>query len=157
MRLALLGTFLFLLAVSAQAERGVRVVIGSIGSATSDSFHDPDASTPSVQIARELMNRLGYRQPIELVPFARAVNETQRSDNIVMIPLARTPRRENKYQWLNLLWEDDCVLVRAADKGNTDISKIGVVRASATEEVAEILGLANVELSTDDIQNALKL
>jgi len=139
-----------------------RVLIGSIAAASETGADDPDAAaSPVARAAKALMDRLGYRRPPELLPFVRAVVEVQKHDDAVMLPLARTPKRESEYQWLVPLWEDDCVIVTLRgldiDAKNLGSARIGVVRASATQEVAEQLGYTNLELSTDDIQNLQKL
>lgn len=116
------------------------------------------------EVVQELARRLGQSTKIEFIPWARARIEAEGSDNIGIIPLARTPERENKYTWLIHVLDDPYVLVTKKDSkidiSNMDNAKkltIGILAGSAAEPLLKGLGFLNINPATTDIQNVKKL
>ncbi len=50
--------------------------------------------------------RSGVQIDFRIVPWARAVRETERSDNLLLFPLTRTPKREARFIWITPLTEN---------------------------------------------------
>ncbi|PHS79703.1 MAG: hypothetical protein COB59_00640 [Rhodospirillaceae bacterium] len=54
-----------------------------------------------------------------LVPWARAVKETEHSDNLLLFPFTRTAEREHRFTWLIPLVEDEMCFVSVAQQIKT--------------------------------------
>jgi len=88
-------------------------------------------------VLAEIIKRLKLNTKIKFVPWPRARFEAETKDNIFLIPLARTPEREQNYAWIIHVLDDPYVLV-ALKKTKFDIStheaakklKIGVLKKS---------------------------
>jgi len=48
----------------------------------------------SVEVAREVQRRVGNADPIEVVPWARAIALASKEANVVLLPVIRTPERD---------------------------------------------------------------
>lgn len=59
----------------------------------------------SVEVAQEIMRRLGSTQPIELMPWARAyrIATDSSSGSVALFMMGRTPEREPLFQWVGPL------------------------------------------------------
>ncbi|MBL6946550.1 MAG: transporter substrate-binding domain-containing protein [Rhodospirillales bacterium] len=55
---------------------------------------------------REASARSGVPIDFRIVPWARAIKETERSDNMLLFPFTRTAERENRFNWITPLKED---------------------------------------------------
>lgn len=59
---------------------------------------------------RQVLDAAGFDYEIRVVPWARAVNNTQSQDNALIYTLTRTPKREPSYHWLVPLSESNFYL-----------------------------------------------
>jgi len=151
-------TCLVLLLVSlptAQADAQTRVLVGS-SAALKPSTGDQGYA---YAITRALAQRVGYTQPFEIMPWARALSIAEHDDNVLLIPTVRTPQRERSLQWIVPLLEDDYVLV---SKGPVDTDPahqplVCVLRASAALDLAAQLGYTHLEEASDDLYNFMRL
>ena len=115
-------------------------------------------------ILREMALRVGYSGSMDLYPLQRALMIAATEPGVLVAPVGRIPSRENSYQWLVPLLEDDFVVVSRRDS-NVDISSLtaigrlnmGVVRDGAAAAMALEQGWKGVQLATGDVTNALKL
>ncbi len=62
-----------------------------------------------VDIINEIEKRIGTNVKIESLPWSRAQKMTQIGDNFLSFPLARVPKRENKYVWVIDVMPSDLV------------------------------------------------
>jgi polar amino acid transport system substrate-binding protein len=115
-------------------------------------------------IVMEIVHRLGYKNSVEFVPWARARFEAENNSNIIIIPLARTKDREEKYTWLLHVLDDPYVIVAMKDS-KVDIStieaakklKIGILSGSVADSLLHELNFSDIEPVTNDVQNVKKL
>lgn len=82
-----------------------------------------------------LAQRMGRSTQISYYPWARAVQLTDRSDRVGIFPLARTPDREKRFQWLVPLTTARYVLITAATDRRLSMDdlrtvRVGVLRGS---------------------------
>ncbi|MFG6487676.1 substrate-binding periplasmic protein [Roseateles sp. BYS78W] len=82
-----------------------------------------------------MARQLGRPAQVTYYPWARAVQLTERSDHVGIFPLARTPDREKRFQWLVPLMTTRYVLVTTATERRLVLSqlrllRVGVLRGS---------------------------
>ncbi len=144
-------------AAFASEDSGVRVIIGGVAATAAGSRADIEVVVMAIAMA--VADHAGYHGDFEDMPYSRALAETQQHDNVLILPIARTPAREAHFQWLIPLFEDGYVIVTRPNTAPIlgGKAKIGVVRSSAAEEVAKDLGYENLEQSIDDLQNIAML
>ncbi|PCI39426.1 MAG: hypothetical protein COB46_08920 [Rhodospirillaceae bacterium] len=65
---------------------------------------------------KEASARSGVAVDYRLVPWARAVKETEYSDHLLLFPFTRTAEREHRFTWLTPLQEDAMCFVSVAHK-----------------------------------------
>lgn len=115
-------------------------------------------------ITKEMIQRLGYKNKIEFIPWARARFEAENNPDIVLLPLARTKEREDKYTWLLHVLDDPYVLVTLKNS-QVNISsiessrhlKIGILTSSVADNLLRELGYTNIIPASTDVQNVKKL
>ncbi len=115
-------------------------------------------------VAQEIIKRLNLNLKIEFISWPRARLEAESKNNIFLIPLARTPDREEKYSWIIHVLDDPYVMI-ALKKSSFNISnhesakklKIGVLKKSVADQMLRDLGYQNLEESTSDVRNISKL
>ncbi len=115
-------------------------------------------------VVLEIIKRNQYKNKIEFIPWARARFEAENNPDIVLIPLARTKEREEKYTWLLHVLDDPYVIV-ALKESKVDIStlesskklKIGILTGSVADALLRELGFTNLEVASNDVQNVKKL
>ncbi|RZI98042.1 MAG: transporter substrate-binding domain-containing protein, partial [Rubrivivax sp.] len=82
-----------------------------------------------------MAQQIGRSTQVSYYPWARAVQLTERSTNIGIFPLARTPDREKRFQWLVPLLTVRYALVTLATDRRMGVSdmrsrRVGVLRGS---------------------------
>lgn len=115
-------------------------------------------------VVKEIAKRLNQPADIRFIPWSRARYETENNPNLAIIPLARTPERENSYTWIIHILDDPYVLV-ALKNSKFDITNlvtakkltIGVLAGSAAEPLLKKNGFKYIEPASADIQNVKKL
>lgn len=115
-------------------------------------------------VTKEIIRRLGYKNKIEFIPWARARFEAENNPEIVLLPLARTKEREDKYTWLLHVLDDPYVLVTLKNS-KVDISsveasrnlKVGILTSSVADTLLRELGYTNLVPASTDVQNVKKL
>lgn len=115
-------------------------------------------------VSMEIIKRLDLKTEIRFAPWPRARYEAETKDNVLLIPLARTTDRENKYTWLVHVLDDPYVLF-ALKSTSFNINnhedakklKIGVLKTSVADQMLRDLGYKNLEVATNDLANLGKL
>ena len=87
------------------------------------------------ELVQLMGQRLGRDVDVDYFPWARAVQLTERSDNTGVFPLARTPDREARFQWLVPLMTVRYVFLTAAGERRLGLAelrtrRVGVLRGS---------------------------
>ncbi|MBI3349260.1 MAG: transporter substrate-binding domain-containing protein [Burkholderiales bacterium] len=82
-----------------------------------------------------MAQQLGRSTQVNYYPWARAVQLTDRSDRVGIFPLARTPDREKRFQWLVPLMTARYVLITPATDRRLSLNdlrtvRVGVLRGS---------------------------
>lgn len=82
-----------------------------------------------------MAQQMGRSTQVSYFPWARAVRLTERGDQVGIFPLARTPDREKRFQWLVPLMTARYVLVTPATDHPLSLSqlrtlRVGVLRGS---------------------------
>lgn len=115
-------------------------------------------------IANEIIKRLELKTQIDFIPWPRARFEAETKKNVIIMPLARTPEREEHYTWLIHVLDDPYVIL--AHKYSTiDISsieatknlRIGILKGSVADSMLRRMGYTNLDISSNDLQNVRKL
>ncbi len=129
------------------------------------SFQTPSGGKGAMyEVVQEIAKRLGQSAEIDFIPWARARFKVENNKGIAIIPLARTPDREEKYTWVIHILDDPYVLVTLKNS-KVDITtlttsknlKIGVLTGSVGDTLLKKLGFTNLEQASTDIQNVKKL
>ena len=121
----------------------------------------------STDVMKELLKREKTEYTLELYPWARAYKMGLEDKNTVVFSTTRTPERENLFKWVGPLVSNDWVFF--AKKGSKikiksldDARKysVGGYNGDATSEYLlkeNFVKGKNIQLATNDKQNALKL
>lgn len=123
-----------------------------------------DGRGPIYDVTKEVIRRLGYKNKIEFIPWARARFEAENNPDIVLLPLARTKDREEKYTWLLHVLDDPYVLV-SLKNSKVNIStlessrhlRVGILTSSVADTLLRELGYTNLIPASNDVQNVKKL
>jgi len=119
----------------------------------------------SVEIVREIMNKLGHPDTIKILPWSRAYNLTLNNPGYILFSTVRTPERENLFKWAGPLGADVVALFALKGSGIVissleDAKKVKSIGAYK-DDVGEILlkkhGFANLHSVVDDRLNVKKL
>jgi ABC-type amino acid transport substrate-binding protein len=87
------------------------------------------------ELAVLMAQRLGRAPQVDYVPWARAVRMVEQSDHVGVFPLARTPDRETRFQWLVPLMTARYVFITRATGSKLSLAqlrgmRVGVLRGS---------------------------
>ena len=115
-------------------------------------------------IVKEICTRLSIDTPSAVYPWARAVSMSTEPDTIIY-PFSRTPSREQHYVWVGPIYSDNLVFLTATSQTTQftshddfkHVKSIGVIRSSAPHQRLIKLGYTNIDVVTDEKNNALKL
>lgn len=94
-----------------------------------------------VDVVQALKARLGRDDKINLAPWLRAFRYLDENRPVMVLSLARTPGREDKYQWVGPIVDMNLVLVVANDKHP---------RLSSLADARKLRSIAVLELSSAD-------
>lgn len=108
----------------------------------------------SVEIVQAIQQKLGHRQAIRIYPWSRSLKLLKKRKNSALFSTARTPGREDLFQWVGPLSKLEIVFFRK--RGSTVsfssiedaklLPKIGVTRNVATHEILTNLGFNNLDV-----------
>ncbi|MFO8166026.1 MAG: substrate-binding periplasmic protein [Thermodesulfobacteriota bacterium] len=120
---------------------------------------------PSVEIVREILNRVGSNEQIEVYPWVRAYKMALENANVVLFSMTYTKDRHDKFKWIGPLAKKRDILV--AKKGSgieiktledaKKVSRIGTLRDDTREILLKGLGFKNLESVSDEQKNVKKL
>ena len=120
---------------------------------------------PSVDIVKEIQNRIGSTEPIQVYPWARAYKIAMERENVVLFGTAHTPNRQNLFKWVGPLAIKRDILVARKDAPFTidtledakQVGSLGTLRDDTRQEFLLENGFTNLQPVSDDKQNAQKL
>jgi polar amino acid transport system substrate-binding protein len=98
---------------------------------------------------REASRRSGAPINFRIVPWVRAVAETENSDDMLLFPFTRTGEREHRFSWVALLREDPMCFVSVGVAINTleearSVKRIIVWRGTSHQAFLEQQGFQNL-------------
>ena len=120
----------------------------------------------SVEVLRMAWKQLGVaEQPIEIMPWARAIELTEHQPGTVLFGMARTPRRESRFRWAGPIVSVRFVLIAKKERqlGITGLDRlggycIGTVRGDVAHTLlAPHMSECTLEAVSDMKQNVRKL
>jgi polar amino acid transport system substrate-binding protein len=119
----------------------------------------------TIEIVQEIQKRTGNKDMIQVVPWARGLDKIDNNPNTLLFSMARTPERENSYQWIGPIVANIYGLYARADsnlKINTieeakKISLIGVYRNDIRDQTLTRLGFTNLDRASSNISSFKKL
>jgi polar amino acid transport system substrate-binding protein len=115
-------------------------------------------------IVRKIAGDLDTRTDIQLVPWSRALDSTQRNKNSLIYSIYRVPERESLFKWVGPIYQVDTVLWGIQDrdlpiKNVEDAKKFRItVQANSAYAIAlENLGFNKDKLILDYAQTDIKM
>jgi polar amino acid transport system substrate-binding protein len=119
----------------------------------------------TAEVCQEIQKRVGNKDKIEVVPWARGLNALDTKPNTVLFSMSRTPERNPLYQWVGPVNEISYGLyVKAESKisiKNLDEAKklksIGVYNNDIRDQYLTRQGFTNLDRVTDNTTNIKKL
>jgi len=119
----------------------------------------------SVDLVREIQNRVGNTDPIKVYPWARSYQNTLKRPNVVAFSATRTPEREDKFHWITQITRNRYAFF--AKKGTSitlnhlydakQLKAIGVVRSTVWEQYLTAKGFTNLDPTATHDLNLKKL
>ncbi len=138
---------LIILSTPALAEEKVRVVTEDF--APFNFLENGKTVGISTAIVKAAFERAGVDYAIEVLPWDRAVMETNDTPNTFIYTMALTEKRKNKYIWVGKLFDRKVALVRHKDRGDLDAltqedlrynTKLCAIEGDASYELLRQLG-----------------
>ncbi|MBC3872567.1 substrate-binding periplasmic protein [Undibacterium flavidum] len=130
-------------------------------------FYDSEGKLTgmTVEIVQEIQKRTGNTDPIQVVPWARGLDKIDHNPNTLLFSMARTPERENSYQWIGPIMANIYGLYAKADstlqvhniEQAKNISLIGVYRDDIRDQTLTRLGFTNLDRASSNISSFKKL
>ena len=119
----------------------------------------------SVEIVKEIQERVGSEEEIQVYPWARAYKMALQDENVVLFGMTHTKERHDKFKWVGPLATKRDILVAKKGSGirisNLEDAKkvesIGTLRDDTRERLLQSHGFTNLESVSDEQQNARKL
>jgi len=126
---------------------------------------DGQPQGPVVEVVRQIQRRVGNRDPIRLVPWARGYAMALGQPNVALFLMARTKERDAHFHWVGPVVESVYSLYVKADSKRVlrtledakALRAIGVYRDDARDQMLTREGFLNLERTTDNVMNARKL
>ena len=119
----------------------------------------------SVEIVKEIQQRIGSTEPIEVYPWARAYKMALEEENVILFGMTYTEDRSNLFKWVGpLATKRDILLARKDDSFSITsledakkVERIGTLRDDVRGKLLEKKGFTNLEPVSDEQKNAQKL
>lgn len=104
-----------------------------------------------VEIMQALLKELGLTSEVEFVGNAEGQQIAREQANVVFFPLARNAAREDQYQWLGSVMDQELGFVTLADKGPVSsldegrkLRRLGAIEGSSALRYIESRGFDNI-------------
>lgn len=149
------------LCTSGYAATTVQINVGDIPPMSMEVNGAPDGA--AIQILQAVEKGGVFKFSYHFLPWQRAQASTLESTADAIIPLTRTPAREDQYRWLAELFSYNFVVVTAngtpAPKSIEEASKlaVGILAGNPAQELLPKLGFTKVFPVTSEEQNGKKL
>lgn len=100
------------------------------------------------ELVQLMARQIGRPAQVSYYPWARAVALAERSDRVGIFPLARTPDREKRFQWLIPLMAVRYVLVTTATENRLSLGQLRTLRVGVLRGSPIILNLQAERFTT---------
>jgi polar amino acid transport system substrate-binding protein len=119
----------------------------------------------AVDVVREILQRLGRSESIEVLPWARGYHLLETDPDVFLFATMRTRQREDRFHWIGPLqvveWglyarKDNPKRIRSLQEARS-VSRIGATRKTAEEQYLKSLNFGNLERSNSFEANLRKL
>lgn len=119
----------------------------------------------TTEIVQEIQKRVGNKDKIQVVPWARGLDKINNNPNTLLFSMARTPEREEAYQWIGPIMANIYGLYAKANStlriNNIEEAKqlnlIGVYRNDIRDQTLTRLGFTNLDRASSNISSFKKL
>lgn len=119
----------------------------------------------SVEIVREIQQRTGSNEPIEVYPWARAYKMALEEENVILFGMTYTQDRSTLFKWVGplatkrdiLLARKDARLSITSLEDAKKVERIGTLRDDVRGKLLKKKGFTNLEPVSDEQKNAQKL
>jgi len=119
----------------------------------------------AVDVVREILDRLGRSESVEVLPWARAYHFLETEPDVFLFSTMRTRQREDLFHWIGPLqvveWglyarKDNPESVRSLEAARS-VGRIGATRKTAEAQYLRSLQFENIEISNSFEANLRKL
>ncbi|WP_422995342.1 substrate-binding periplasmic protein [Undibacterium sp. Di24W] len=119
----------------------------------------------TVEVVQEIQRRIGNRDRIQVVPWSRGIDKLNKEPNSFLFTMARTPEREQLYQWIGPILTIEYGLYIKADSSiqinkledAKKIGLIGVYRDDIRDQTLRKLGFTNLDQASSVASSFKKL
>ena len=119
----------------------------------------------SVEIVREIQNRIGDNTEIHVVPWARGYNVLENKENVMLFSTTLTEERKPKFKWVGPVYRLDwAFFVKKGSQVNItsleeakELGAIGTYRDDAREQFLIQEGFTNLDIASNSVINVKKL
>jgi polar amino acid transport system substrate-binding protein len=126
---------------------------------------DGELTGSSTAVVREILRRQNLPADIRVAPWARCYKLLTSENNVVLFTAARTPERENLFNWVGPLYTSKTgFYARKADgirfASMAQIKKVGAIatyKDDVREQILTSLGFTNLDSSNSPVSNIKKL
>ena len=115
----------------------------------------------TIELVHEIQKLVGNNDPIKVLPWARAYQMIERGPRVVLFLMSRTKERNPLFQWVGPVMElefglygkADTTLKLASLEDAKKVSKIGVYRDDARDQILTAAGFNNLQRTNTLPQN----
>lgn len=119
----------------------------------------------SVEIVREIQNKVGDDTEIEVLPWSRAYNLILSEDNVILFSTTLTEERRELFQWVGPIFSQPWVFyvkkVAGVEINSMEdaekLGRIGTYLNDAREQYLISLGFDNIDSAVNEVNNLKKL
>lgn len=131
------------------------------------NFIGKDGKTTGLtyEVVMEIQKRIKNTDPIQVVPWARGVNELDTKPNVLLFSMARSGERNPKYQWIGPVAEMTFAFYSKASSKVTvssledakKVNYVGVYLNDIRDQILTGQGFKNLDKSNDTVTPIKKL
>ena len=116
-------------------------------------------------VVQALLDKVGMNQKISVYPWSRALKTAAEEKNTLIFTIARTPEREDQFEWIGVITEGDTFLFASKDRDDIVVTtladakkyRVGAVRNGIRSKYLSQNGITRLEEATDTLMNARKM
>lgn len=161
----IVGTLVAVLAAAGLAQAQALKIYTEISAPSQIQGPNGKLEGVSVELVQEIQKRVGSKDPIQVVPWARGYQEAQSDPNVALFSMARNAERNSLFQWVGPLLENSYLLYVKADSKITiktledakKLKAIGVYRNDVRDQFLTKQGFTNLDRADDSVTNFKKL